>query len=386
MTAISHRITIHAPQDQVFRALSTVEGLKSWFTPKIEGKVGKNQEAVFSFADEQPFAWKFIEVEPNSLVRWKCTEGPGAATGTSVTFRVSSKGVNQTVVECDHEGWPEAHSAFKTCNTFWGILLGQLKKYAETGQAETSLLNGISQKRTHATEAGGQTLKERAGNQRKAIAEFSNWALSFGGALHGIWPSRMPQCLISCALVFGLLAAALYFPSAQRVFGQDMHHCSGGTSLGDQRSVQDKISLAMSAGPDSVANAARIVDVEASGKMIVLREGHNGFTCMPAHGDTSPAMCADEAAMRWMADFEAHKPKPTNTVPGVMYMLAGATQRSDSEPYDTTSPLIKIGVHWMIMWPFDPKTTGLPTSHKPTGAYIMWAGSPYAHLHIMGRP
>jgi len=24
--------------------------------------------------------------------------------------------------------------------------------------------------------------------------------------------------------------------------------------------------------------------------------------------------------------------------------------------------------------------------HKPTGAYIMWAGSPYAHLHVMGRP
>lgn len=40
----------------------------------------------------------------------------------------------------------------------------------------------------------------------------------------------------------------------------------------------------------------------------------------------------------------------------------------------------------MIMWPFDPKTTGLPTTHKPTGAYIMFAGSPYAHLHIMGRP
>jgi hypothetical protein len=27
----------------------------------------------------------------------------------------------------------------------------------------------------------------------------------------------------------------------------------------------------------------------------------------------------------------------------------------------------------MILWPFDPKTTGLPTVHKPTGAYIMWA-------------
>jgi hypothetical protein len=40
----------------------------------------------------------------------------------------------------------------------------------------------------------------------------------------------------------------------------------------------------------------------------------------------------------------------------------------------------------MILWPFDPKTTGLPTTHKATGVYIMWAGSPYAHIHVMGRP
>jgi hypothetical protein len=142
----------------------------------------------------------------------------------------------------------------------------------------------------------------------------------------------------------------------------------------------------MAAGPPDVASAARIVDKDDQGKIIVLREGQNGFTCMPAHGDTSPAMCADAASMQWFADFDAHKPKPTNTVPGITYMLAGATQRSDSDPYDKTSPLIHIGGHWMIMWPFDPMTTGLPMKHKQTGAYIMWGGTPYAHLHIMGRP
>lgn len=67
-------------------------------------------------------------------------------------------------------------------------------------------------------------------------------------------------------------------------------------------------------------------------------------------------------------------------------MLAGATQRSDSDPYDKTSPPIAIGKNWIIMWPFDPKTTGFPTTHKSTGAYITWAGTPYAHLHVMGNP
>jgi hypothetical protein len=161
---------------------------------------------------------------------------------------------------------------------------------------------------------------------------------------------------------------------------------SSSTSSGDSTEV--KIARATSAGPASVANAARIVDTDAQGNRVILREGSNGFTCMPGNPNVvgEPAMCADAASMQWFADAKAHKPKPTNSVPGITYMLAGATQRSDSDPYDTTSTPITVGPHWMIMWPFDPKTTGLPTTHRPTGAYIMWAGSPYAHVHIMGRP
>jgi len=120
----------------------------------------------------------------------------------------------------------------------------------------------------------------------------------------------------------------------------------------------------------------------------LLREGANGFTCIPGNpkavGD--PPMCMDGPSMQWAADFKAHKPKPTNTVPSITYMLAGATQRSNSDPYDTTSPPITVPPHWMIMWPFDPKETGIPVTHRDMGSYTMWAGSLYAHLHIMGRP
>jgi hypothetical protein len=154
----------------------------------------------------------------------------------------------------------------------------------------------------------------------------------------------------------------------------------------DMRTIEQKIAIAMSAGPSEIAKGARIIDKDESGKTIVLREGTNGFTCMPGYGDTHPPMCADGPSMQWSADFAAHRPKPTNTVPGITYMLAGATQRSDSDPYDKTSPLIKIGPHWMIMWPFDPATTGLPATHRDTGAYVMWSGTPYAHVHVMGRP
>ena len=165
-------------------------------------------------------------------------------------------------------------------------------------------------------------------------------------------------------------------------------HALQQSTMSPEEFTKAKIARAMSAAPPDIAKDATIVELNFLGKMTVLRQGTNGFTCMPGDpaGVGQPAMCEDEASMQWSKDFAEHKPKPTNTVPGITYMLAGATQRSDSDPYDTTSKPIAIGPHWMIMWPFDPKTTGLPTTHKPTGAYIMWAGTPYAHLHVMGRP
>src|ERR1700730_14474977 len=62
-----------------------------------------------------------------------------------------------------------------------------------------------------------------------------------------------------------------------------------------------------------------------------------------------PPMCVDAPSMQWFADAKSHKPRPTNTVPGITYMLAGGTQRSDSDPHDAMSPPITVGPHWMIM-------------------------------------
>lgn len=160
---------------------------------------------------------------------------------------------------------------------------------------------------------------------------------------------------------------------------------SGGAA-GEPAQVQ--IARAMAAGPRQVTNSARIVGTDAQGKRMVLREGGNGFTCQPGNPNVPgrPASCWNEAARQWAADQAAHKAKPTNTEPGIVYMLAGATQRSVSASSDQPSPPMTIGPQWMILWPFDPKTTGLSATRKDSGAYIMGAGTPYAHLHLMGDP
>jgi len=181
-------------------------------------------------------------------------------------------------------------------------------------------------------------------------------------------------------LGFALLGAAglLKLPSV----------AAGSRSAGLNNAMESKIARAMSAGPDDIARAARIIDTDPNGNTVVLREGSNGFTCTPGTPEVigeSP-MCADAASLQWFADAKAHRPNPRNTAPGITYMLAGSTDCGDSGRIDKACPAIHVGPHWMIMWPFDPKTTGLPTAHRDNGAYIMWASSPYAHLRVMGRP
>ena len=149
-----------------------------------------------------------------------------------------------------------------------------------------------------------------------------------------------------------------------------------------------KIRRARLSGPAVITKDATVAEIDAQGKMKILVQGTNKWICMP--GDENkigdPPMCADPVAMQWFADVKARKPKPTNTVPGMAYMLGGATQHSNTDPFDKTSPAIPIGPHWMILWPFDAATYGLPTTVRDKGAWMMFADTPYAYLHICGTP
>ena len=116
--------------------LIDIRGLKGWYTPHLKGEVGADREFVLRFTGREPFRWKVAELSPDSLARWECLEEHGAASGTTVTFRVSDVGDDRTAVECDHEGRPESHEALATCNTLWGILMHHLRNHAETEKPE----------------------------------------------------------------------------------------------------------------------------------------------------------------------------------------------------------------------------------------------------------
>ena len=97
---------------------------------------------------------------------------------------------------------------------------------------------------------------------------------------------------------------------------------------------EDIIKSAMSAAPEAIAKGATIIDVGSDGKIRVVRQGTNQFTCMADNPNTPgpDPMCADRNAMEWVEAWLNKKEPPKNKV-GFMYMLAGGTDASNTDPY-----------------------------------------------------
>jgi hypothetical protein len=154
---------------------------------------------------------------------------------------------------------------------------------------------------------------------------------------------------------------------------------------------EDLIRSAMAAAPEAVAAGATIVAIGADGKMRTLRPGTNGFTCLPDNPN-SPGpdpMCGDANAMEWAQAWIGRKEPPANKV-GFMYMLAGGTDASNTDPH-ATGPAA--GNHWVETGPHvmivgaKGMMEGYPTAAQPDtkAPYVMWAGTPYEHLVIPVR-
>ena len=151
------------------------------------------------------------------------------------------------------------------------------------------------------------------------------------------------------------------------------------------------IASAMSAAPPSVSRGAAIIAMGTDGTMRTVRRGNNGFTCMadnPATPGPDP-MCMDANAMEWAMAWISHRTPPANTV-GLMYMLAGGTDASNVDPYSERPSRrdrwVHTGPHVMVVGS-ESLLRNYPSGTSPDTSrpYVMWAGTPYAHLMIPVR-
>jgi hypothetical protein len=144
-----------------------------------------------------------------------------------------------------------------------------------------------------------------------------------------------------------------------------------------------KIKSAMSAAPMAVSQNATIMDMAT---MAVIRPGTNGWTCFP--DGPSPGvdpMCVDKNGMDWAHAWMNKKDPPQGKM-GIGYMLVGGSDASNTDPFATEPKMgdrwVDTGPHIMVLnigTSFD----GYPTTSANTKVpYVMFPGTPYAHLMI----
>ena len=157
---------------------------------------------------------------------------------------------------------------------------------------------------------------------------------------------------------------------------------AGSASAQQSSSQEAYMARVMKAAPPQIVADATIIKMDGT-EMQTLKKGSNGWTCMEANG---VPMCLDPNAMEWAHAWQTHGPAPTST--GFIYMLAGDTGASNTDPYakgkTADNHWVETGSHVMIVGAAAKTMQGYPRTADadPTKPYVMWPGSPYEHLMI----
>lgn len=144
------------------------------------------------------------------------------------------------------------------------------------------------------------------------------------------------------------------------------------------------IESAESAAPRSISADATVMDWDGT----ILREGTNGWTCLPDRSDTpgTDPWCVNDP---WLSFLEAYvdRSDPTYDQVGVAYMLRGDTPVSNTDPFATEKTTDEdwvedVGPHLMVIVPDTETLAGFSTDPGNGGPWIMWPDTPYEHLMI----
>jgi len=139
MADILHRVGIKSSPNEVYKALTTREGLAAWWTNDTQGDGTLGGTLQFRFsaggADIGGFEMKVLELDPAKQVLWQVVDGPQEWIGTRIGWELKQED-DYCIVLFKHQGWKEPVEFMHHCSTKWAIFLMSLKSLLETGHGK----------------------------------------------------------------------------------------------------------------------------------------------------------------------------------------------------------------------------------------------------------
>ena len=103
MPDILHKVGIKSSSlDDVYKALTTLEGLSAWWTTDTRGESKVGGVLQFRFG-AGGFDMKVLELHPARRVLWQVVDGPEEWIGTKISFDLEQRG-DWTIVLFKHRG------------------------------------------------------------------------------------------------------------------------------------------------------------------------------------------------------------------------------------------------------------------------------------------
>lgn len=137
MPDILHRVGIKSSLDDVYKGLTTLEGLSSWWTDDTTGEGNKVGGMLrFRFGDRGFFDMKVLELQPSKHVLWQVIDGHEEWKNTTISWELKQE-EGYTIVLFEHQGWKEPVEFMYHCSTKWGIFLMSLKSFLESGKGNS---------------------------------------------------------------------------------------------------------------------------------------------------------------------------------------------------------------------------------------------------------
>jgi len=134
-------LSIKASPAAIYAALTTIDGLRGWWTRDCEGgtAIGDTLKFRFSLCYKD---MRIVKLEQDSEVHWLCARAHIVAesvsladewVNTQVMFRMSDAGSGNTRLDMEHIGLLPSLQCHALCTNGWQHFLTSLQEFLETG-------------------------------------------------------------------------------------------------------------------------------------------------------------------------------------------------------------------------------------------------------------
>ena len=199
--------------------------------------------------------------------------------------------------------------------------------------------------------------------------------------------------LLTCTLLF-IISCNVETGSSEGSSAAVNEVNESGEPSGSHTSAEWQIWAYSTAAPSYIAKDATVLNE----KMEMLREGTNGWTCLPVNprGMSDPEngwkdaheampLCGDAEVFKWISAYLSDE-VPDMDYDGYAWMLHGDMGEDNSTPKVMSKDDAKEG-HWiesgphLMRMPKDPSSLdGMTTDFNSGAPYVMFSGTPYAHV------